>query len=84
MPFLLLAQNDAIAAFSSATVSENNNLTIEISYSSKVAEHLSSVFQHKTQAYFEQQLLTMFGDEESLKQGIRQFHHWVNQTETVN
>ncbi|MDR2271849.1 MAG: hypothetical protein LBF27_13175 [Sphingobacterium sp.] len=84
MPFLLLAQNDTITAFSTVAVSENNNLTVEISYNIEVSEDLSTAFQHKAQTYFEQQLLKMFGGEESLKRGIRQFHHWVNQTETVN
>lgn len=78
MPFLLLAQNEEIAAVSSATVSENNNITVEISYRTEVSEDLSTVFRRKTQAYFEQQLLNMFGDEEALKRGIRYFHDWVN------
>ena len=78
MPFLLLAENGEIAAVSSAIVSENNNLTVEISYRTEVSEDLSTVFKRKAQAYFEQQLLNMFGDEESLKRGIRYFHDWVN------
>ncbi|WP_343562321.1 hypothetical protein [Sphingobacterium sp.] len=78
MPFLVLAQNKEIAAVSSATVSENNNLTVEVSYRAEVSEDLSTVFKRKAQAYFEQQLLNMFGDEESLKRGIRYFHDWVN------
>lgn len=78
MPFLLLAQNESIAAFSLATVSEDNNLTVEICYGTDVPEELSNVFKHRAQTYFEQQLLTMFGSEESLKRGIRHFHYWVN------
>ncbi len=78
MPFLLLAQNEEIAAVSSATVSENNSLTVEISYQTEVSEDLSTVFKRKAQAYYEQQLLNMFGDEEALKRGIRHFHNWVN------
>ncbi len=80
MPFLLLAQNEEIAAVSSATVSENNKLTVEISYRTEVSEDLSTVFKRKAQAYYEQQLLNMFGDEEALKRGIRYFHNWVNPT----
>ncbi|WP_454881866.1 hypothetical protein [Sphingobacterium detergens] len=78
MPFLLLAQNEEIAAVSSATVSENNKLTVEISYRTEVSEELSTVFKRKAQVYFEQQLLNMFGSEEALKRGIRHFHDWVN------
>ncbi|ULT28757.1 hypothetical protein KUH03_21185 [Sphingobacterium sp. E70] len=67
MPFLLLAQNEEIAAVSSATVSENNSLTVEISYRTEVSENLSTVFKRKALAYYEQQLLNMFGSEEALK-----------------
>ncbi|MDF2475684.1 MAG: hypothetical protein K0S24_1167 [Sphingobacterium sp.] len=78
MPFLLLTQDESIAAFSLATVSEDNNLAVEICYSTHVSEPLSTIFKNKAQLYFKQQLLTMFGSEESLKRGISHFHNWAN------
>lgn len=79
MPFLILIQNDRIAAFSSVTISDQHDLGVEISYDDTIPDTLSQAFSDKVQSFFDQQLIAMFGSEESLKRGVSRFSDWINQ-----
>lgn len=79
MPFLLLTQDHSVVAYAAVVIAAGDILEVAISCSMDIPEKVSTAFAEKTTTYFEQQLLHMFGTEESLKTGIRRFNTWINQ-----
>ncbi|MGE8426454.1 MAG: hypothetical protein ACN6O7_01215 [Sphingobacterium sp.] len=79
MPFLVLDQGNQLKAFSSVTICEKNLLSVEMTHEGAISDTLSNVFMDKAQSFFEQQLIDLFGSEESLKKGIRRYDNWLNQ-----
>lgn len=79
MPFLVLDQGNQLKAFSSVILCRKNLLSVEMTYDGPISDTLSNVFMNKAQSFFEQQLMNLFGSEESLRKGIRRYNNWLNQ-----
>jgi len=79
MPFLVLYQGNQLKAFSSVILCKKNLLSVEMTYEGPISDTLSNVFMDKAQSFFEQQLMDLFGSEESLRKGIHRYNNWLNQ-----
>jgi len=79
MPFLVLYQGNQLKAFSSVILCKKNLLSVEMTYDGPISDTLSIVFMDKAQSFFEQQLMDLFGSEESLRKGIHRYNNWLNQ-----
>ncbi len=79
MPFLVLYQGNQLKAFSSVILCKKNLLSVEMTYEGPISDTLSIVFMDKAQSFFEQQLMDLFGSEESLRKGIHRYNNWLNQ-----
>lgn len=80
MPFLVLEQGNQLKAFSSVILCKKNLLSIEITYEAPISDTLFKVFTDKAKSFFEQQLMDLFGSEESLRKGIYRYNNWLNQS----
>ncbi|MDQ1148611.1 MULTISPECIES: hypothetical protein [Sphingobacterium] len=80
MPFLVLEQGNQLKAFSSVILCKKNLLSVEMTYEGPISDTLFKVFTDKAQSFFEQQLMDLFGSEESLRKGIYRYNNWLNQS----